>query len=323
MHLSSDNGNRGKGIVLKYILEIIKKEHSDIKSLISHTTYGEKPNIIKLEINKDIYSKKIKLFYYDDYLEIVNDFINDKNGYTCNNYNGNWMIDSDYFTSNCKNKIEIFIKNKIYKLNSFFEKIENLISLDLTSLDTSNANDFNHMFSECKNLEEIKGIEKFNTCKVVNMSYMFYNCYNLKYLDLSNFDTSNVNDLNHMFSGCFNLREIKGINNFNTNKVINMGSMFDKCNKLKYLDLSNFDTSNVNNMGYMFNECIKLKYLDISNFNLTPKININNMFKDCNELENLNILNFFEGKNELGEKNEAFPTFTINNKFKITINKSW
>ena len=50
---------------------------------------------------------------------------------------------------------------------------------------------------------------------------------------------------------------------------------------------------------------------------------MNNMFKDCNELDNLNILNFFEGKNELGEKNEPVPTFTINNKFKITINKSW
>ena len=120
MNISSDNGNRGKGIVFKYILECIKKENSDIKSLISHITYGGKPNIIKLilEVNKDIYQEDINLFYYDDYLEIADVLINDKNAYTCSNYNDDWMVDSDYFSSNGKYKIEIIIKNNIYKLIS-------------------------------------------------------------------------------------------------------------------------------------------------------------------------------------------------------------
>ena len=291
----------------------------------SHITYGGKPNIIKLilEVNKDKYQNDINLFYYDDYLEIVDVLINDKNAYTCSNYDGDWMVDSDYFSSNGKYKIEIIIKNNIYKLNSFFENIENLISLDLTNLDTSNVEDFNHMFSGCKNLEKIKGIEKINTCKVVNMSYMFYNCYHLEYLDLSNFSTANVKEMNHMFSRCVNLGEIKGINNFNTKNVINMSFMFEQCLGLKYLDLSNFDISNVDNMSYMFYRCIRLKYLDISNFSLSNKINKYNMFNGCNELENLKILNFFEIKNELGKKNEPAHLLTINNKFKITINESW
>ena len=69
------------------------------------------------------------------------------------------------------------------------------------------------MFSKCYKLKEIKGINKFKTHKVTNMHQMFYKCYELESLNLSNFDTSNIT---------------------------NMSWMFGDCNKLKYLNLSNF-----------------------------------------------------------------------------------
>ena len=75
------------------------------------------------------------------------------------------------------------------------------------------------MFSQCKDLKEIKGINKFITNKVTYMNSMFQACYELEYLDLSNFDTSNVNDMQKMFNECHKLKEIKGINKFITNKV--------------------------------------------------------------------------------------------------------
>ena len=108
------------------------------------------------------------------------------------------------------------------------------------------------MFNGCKELKEIKGINKFNTNKVSNMSAMFQGCNNLINLDL-NFDTSNVTDMGFMFNECKELKEIKGINKFNTSIVTNMDTMFQQCNKLKYLDL-NFDTLNVIDMSFMFNE---------------------------------------------------------------------
>ena len=51
------------------------------------------------------------------------------------------------------------------------------------------------MFNECHKLQEIKGINNFNTSKVINMSAMFQLCNELEYLNLSNFDTSNVTDI--------------------------------------------------------------------------------------------------------------------------------
>ena len=44
-------------------------------------------------------------------------------------------------------------------------------------------------------IKEIKGLNKFNTSKVINMKVMFTKCQELESLDLSSFDTSNVNDI--------------------------------------------------------------------------------------------------------------------------------
>ena len=117
------------------------------------------------------------------------------------------------------------------------------------------------MFNECHVLKEIKGINKFNTNKVINMEGMFQECNNLINLEL-NFDTSNVTNMACMFNECHVLKEIKGINKFNTNKVIYMRRMFQQCNNLINLDL-NFDTSNIIDMENMFFNCNNmLKYLN-------------------------------------------------------------
>ena len=76
-----------------------------------------------------------------------------------------------------------------------------------------------NMFRECYNLKEIKGLNKFNTKNVIDISEMFAGCHELEYLDLSNFDTSNVANMEFMFNICYNLKKIEGIEKFNTNKV--------------------------------------------------------------------------------------------------------
>ena len=56
------------------------------------------------------------------------------------------------------------------------------------------------MFDNCNKLKEIKGLNKFNTKNVIDISLMFGTCHELEYLDLSNFDTSNVTDMGWMFN---------------------------------------------------------------------------------------------------------------------------
>ena len=53
------------------------------------------------------------------------------------------------------------------------------------------------------------------------MSYLFYNCYSLRYVDINNFDTYNVVDMSNMFFNCSSLENID-LNSFNTSSVNDM-----------------------------------------------------------------------------------------------------
>ena len=44
--------------------------------------------------------------------------------------------------------------------------------------------------------------------KLTNITYMFYGCNSLTYIDLSNFNTQNVTNMSHMFNGCNSLTKI-------------------------------------------------------------------------------------------------------------------
>ena len=68
---------------------------------------------------------------------------------------------------------------------------------------------------------------------------MFYNCFSLTSLNLSNFNTSNVTDMEGMFYGCSSLTSLN-LSNFNTSKVTNIYNMFDGCSSLEYINLKNF-----------------------------------------------------------------------------------
>ena len=99
------------------------------------------------------------------------------------------------------------------------------------------------MFRECNKLKEIKGIEKFETSQVTDMSNMFYGCKELEKLDLSKFNTSKVTNIYGMFHECNKLKEIKGIEKFELSQVTDMSNMFYFWKELENLDLSKFDVS--------------------------------------------------------------------------------
>ena len=107
--------------------------------------------------------------------------------------NESWIIDYKFEKDGIYEFKIIF--NCIYSdLIGFFEKCNNIISLDLSNFNTENVTDMSGMFNECTKLKEIKGINKFITNKVNNMECMFNLCSEIEYLDLSNFNTKNVTE---------------------------------------------------------------------------------------------------------------------------------
>ena len=58
----------------------------------------------------------------------------------------------------------------------------------------------NDMFYNCRNLKEIN-LSKFKVDKVQNVSWMFCKCLSLGYLNIANFNSKKIKDLNFMVEG--------------------------------------------------------------------------------------------------------------------------
>ena len=284
-----NNQLKNINILLNTIKDEIKKNNKKVENIINMNNNINNKNIIKATLDIKV-NKNIKLFS-TNINNGIDVYLNSQKINMIKNKN-EWIINYT-FKNNGKYIFDIIFNNNINNMKGFFIGCSNIISLDVSNFNTSNVTDMSYMFNECKNLKEIKGINKFNTNKVTNMRTMFQSCNVLEYLDLSNFNTSNVVDMTYMFSKCNKLKEIKGINKFNINKVTNMSAMFQACNALEYLDLSNFNTSNVTDMSYMFAACNKLKEIKgINKFETNKVINMSTMFQDCNVLEYLDLSNF-------------------------------
>ena len=207
-----------------------------------------------------------------------------------------WYTDKD---NNSLYEVSIGSENGSLEANTngsgMFSYLDNVDTLDLTGLDTSNMTSMSRMFYKSTSLKNID-VSGFDTSKVVNMIFMFNNCSSLISLDLSSFNTSNVTNMEAMFQNDVNLENITFGDNFNTSKVKDMIAMFTSCKKLSYINLSNFDTSNVKEMQSMFYYCENLKSLDLSNFDTSQVINMYAMFMNCSSLKELDLSSFDTSK---------------------------
>ena len=165
-----------------------------------------------------------------------------------------------------------------------------LISLDLSSFDTTQVLKMDYMFSYCSSLMSLD-LSTFNTSQVKSMFRMFAGCSSLMSLDLSTFNTTKVLKMDYMFSGCSSLMSLD-LSTFNTIQVLNMDDMFSDCSSLISLDLSTFNTTQVKSMFRMFAGCSSLISLDLSTFYTTKVLKMDYMFSGCSSLISLNISGF-------------------------------
>ena len=170
-----------------------------------------------------------------------------------------------------------------------FRDLSSLISLNLSSFDTSQVTNMNLMFYVMSNLTSLD-LSNFDTSKVTNMVGMFSYMSNLTALDLSNFNTSKVTHMQEMFSYMSNLATLD-LSSFDTSQVTDMQRMFFGMSNLTSLDLSNFNTSKVDDMLRMFalddedKLSDKLETIYVNNdFNTAKLISFSNMFRNRKKL---------------------------------------
>ena len=266
----------------------------------------EKTNVVPndAKYSKDISSKQegsVMLWYTDkDNNSLYEISIGSENGSVEANTNGSGMF--AYLDNVSTLDLSGLDTSNMTSMSMMFYKSTSLKSIDVSGFDTSKVVNMNGMFWRCNNLKNID-VSNFKTSKVTDMNNMFADCSNLTTLDLSNFDTSNVlymgNPYHYSYGGMFrNCSSLVNLNisSFNTSKVKDMSDMFYGCSSLVTLDLSSFNTSNVTSMGSMFEKCTSLKSLNLFNFDVSSVTDMSFMFCNCSKLLNLDLSSFKESK---------------------------
>ena len=174
--------------------------------------------------------------------------------------------------------------------NRMFRDLSNLISLDVSSFDTSKVTNMEAMFAGMPSLTTLN-LSNFDTSKVTRMNSMFEGASRLTTLNLSNFDTSKVTDMEAMFGYMYGLTSLN-ISSFDTSQVTNMRDMFSNIRNLTSLNLSNFNTSKVTDMRAMFGYMYGLSSLNLTNFDTSKVTDMSDMFSNMFNLTTLDISNF-------------------------------
>ena len=213
---------------------------------------------------------------------------------------------------NCTNLINLILPNssapKLINIRYAFYNCTNLKgTIDLSNFKPNNYVDFEFAFYYCKNITEVKLnnfkfssfrgafygctlLEKIDftgisTSNITDMQYSFTDCSSLKSLDLTNFDVSTLatnknstGGLWQTFAGCSSLETLNITGWKITNKVTNLYGTFDKCSKLKKLDLSNWDTTGVTDLNYTFRRMTNIEEIDLRRADFSNVTSTNSVF---------------------------------------------
>lgn len=170
---------------------------------------------------------------------------------------------------------------------AWFFECNNLLSVNLSRLDTSKTTSLGYAFSRCKSLTEID-LSALDTSSVRSFADVFQDCSSLRSVNLAGWDTSSGNNFSQMFFQCASLGELD-VSSFETGNVTTFKEMFYGCSSLRSLDLSHFDTGSATTFASMFYNCASLATLDVSTFDTTSATDLSQAFYGCKSLTELDL----------------------------------
>lgn len=170
---------------------------------------------------------------------------------------------------------------------AWFFECNNLLSVNLSKLDTSKTTSLGYAFSRCKSLTDLD-LSALDTSSVRSFADVFQDCSSLRSVNLAGWDTSSGNNFRQMFYCCAALEEID-ISSFKTSASTSFEQMFYGCSSLRSLDLSHFDTGSATTFASMFYNCASLATLDVSMFDTTSATDLSQAFYGCKSLTELDL----------------------------------
>lgn len=191
----------------------------------------------------------------------------------------------------CNNLLSVNLSrldtSKTTSLGYAFSRCKSLTEIDLSALDTSSVRSFADVFQDCSSLRSVN-LAGWNTSSGNNFSQMFFQCASLGELDVSSFETGSVTTFKEMFYGCSSLRSLD-LSHFDTSAATIFASMFYNCASLATLDVSMFDTTSATDLSQVFYGCKSLTELDLSSASTAKVQTFHGMFSGCSGLKQIDL----------------------------------
>lgn len=191
----------------------------------------------------------------------------------------------------CNNLLSVNLSrldtSKTTSLGYAFSRCKSLTDLDLSALDTSSVRSFADVFQDCSSLRSVN-LAGWNTSSGNNFSQMFFQCASLGELDVSSFETGNVTTFKEMFYGCGSLRSLD-LSHFDTSAATTFASMFYNCASLATLDVSTLETASATDLSQVFYGCKSLTELDLSSASTAKVQTFHGMFSGCSGLKQIDL----------------------------------
>ena len=279
-----------------------KKICKEINELLEENISNKLQYILNLD-NNISFSNSINLYYHstsDRYIKLFDrQFIENNKDNCFLIINKNiYPLTEIYYVKKNTNKEKSKLNNDLVETNIIFISDKPLVNMS-------------YMFYECSSLIFIE-FNQFDFSKVTTMSNMFKECSNLKKIN-GLIVSNNVRNISHMFDKCVALDNFEFMTYWNIFNVRDLNYLFFRCSNIQNLpDISNWNTHNTKNMSNLFNGCFSLLTLpDISNWNVSNVLDFSYMFSGCSALSSLpdisnwnisnsrDLNNMFNGCNEL------------------------
>lgn len=191
----------------------------------------------------------------------------------------------------CNNLLSVNLSrldtSKTTSLGYAFSRCKSLTDLDLSALDTSSVRSFADVFQDCSSLRSVN-LTGWNMSRGNNFSQMFIHCASLEELDVSSFKTSASTSFEQMFYGCSSLRSLD-LSHFDTGSATTFASMFYNCASLATLDVLMFDTTSATDLSQAFYGCKSLTELDLSRASTAKVQTFYGMFSGCSGLKRIDL----------------------------------
>lgn len=178
-----------------------------------------------------------------------------------------------------------------------FSNCTELVSVNATNLDLSNATNTTRMFSDCSNLTTITGHEDWVISSSTNANYMFTECAALTTLNSAGWTFGSLVSAYAMFYNASSLANID-VSAWDMSTCTSVGFMFGGNRNMSFtnLDLSNwtispvsFGADTLNAMSWMFSYCINLSAVDLSGFNTSGVLQLNGLFYNCRSIGAIDV----------------------------------